>query len=338
MSWMEGNSAGLTWMRPQDGKLFDDLVAEVVNGRCYAFVGAGLSKPAGYPDWAGLLQELANEAHLAPNAFNSEDYLDRAEECFAAMGEARYYAFVERTFSADGREPFRPIHQYLMRTPFKAYLTTNFDGCLEKAAEMIGARGRIHIFPDLNPGDLQQGDIFHIHGKLDHESGMNPVGSIVLTRSDFRLAYEDSSSVHTLLNAAFSYGTVLFVGYSLSDPDLRQIFEAVDRERAALAGAMKRRGVGEMRTNRHFALLPLRLRVVNDGRQESYECDEERERAEERLFQTAGASVMRYRSDDSGHHELTRILESLMQRTQPSPTVPLSTKWDLILPPGASAA
>ncbi len=242
----------------------------------------------------------------------------------------KYNAFLEKTFSPDGKEPFRPIHLYLMRIPFKACMTTNFDDCLEKAAEIIGVKGGIHIFPELNPVDLLQGHIFHIHGKVQ------PVGTIILRRSDFHLAYEDSNSVRALLYTVFSYSAVLFVGYSLSDPDLMQILQAVDRERRVMAGEMERRGIGAMRPNRHYALMPLHLRTGGDGAHEALERDEDRERIEEQQFEKAGVSVLRYRPDGSDHPGLTRIIETLMQRTQQSPLVPLPTKWDLVLPPGAS--
>ena len=61
----------------------DELVEEIIAGRCIPFVGAGLSKAAGLPLWDELIEDMKKELIDRAREEGEEDdireYLDKAD-------------------------------------------------------------------------------------------------------------------------------------------------------------------------------------------------------------------------------------------------------------------
>src|SRR5882757_669169 len=103
------------WAAPEDAKCAEQLVQAIRAGRALGFIGAGVSKAAGYPTWGDLLdkihdlldawsvrnqrQGLPQELKSFRNSTLQKDYLWRAEE---------YVDFVEKdVFLTQLRRAFR---------------------------------------------------------------------------------------------------------------------------------------------------------------------------------------------------------------------------------------
>jgi hypothetical protein len=221
-----------------------------------AFVGSGTSSALGYPTWNTLLDALHDKAFqpagsevgvMLAKLKKEEDFTWRAQVCREAMSrEADYFRFLGKMFAPRRREGNQVLDQ-LVRLNFSHYLTTNYDDEIERAharahktaitavdwtnpnraAEFVSSWGE----PDQTP------QCVHLHGRYDRPE------SIVLTESDYRRAYlQDRGNVQRL-SAVLLLHPVVFVGFSLSDPD----FMAILRQVNALG----------VRAYRHFALVGL---------------------------------------------------------------------------------
>ncbi|MEZ0229125.1 MAG: SIR2 family protein [Planctomycetota bacterium] len=211
-------------------------------------VGAGVSARLGYPLWAELLSALEEEvARVRPEvapaieaAHQLPDKLWRAEECRRFLGEARFAAFIRRTFAPNGEEP-NGFHDALVRLPFRHVLTTNFDVVLEAAHERAnGERARSFAWDGVASLDeLLAGAeraYVHLYGRYD--------GPVVLSEWDFRDRYVHKEEPRDALARVLAAHPIVSIGFSLSDLDLMAVFREGSTH-------------GEREHGGHFAFLPL---------------------------------------------------------------------------------
>jgi hypothetical protein len=103
----------------------------------------------------------------------------------------------------------------------KAYLTTNFDYLLSKAAAEVGAYEYLK-YPDLRATDLGKPEMraVYLHG-IGPASAAEPASDLILARDDFEEAYcpkaDQESRVLEFLRAVFSENNLLFFACSLND-------------------------------------------------------------------------------------------------------------------------
>ncbi len=206
----------------------DALLRAVKSNKCVLFVGSGLSAQAGYPKWSELIATLVEAAKKVPNARTrgieeyeaAKDYFTLADFARSALGKSQYAALMREQL---GR-PVRPrrAHKLIATTLYRGLITTNYDKLLETAFTHFRFWTSNAFTPDVisalavalyNP----QFFIFKLHGDIGAPD------NIVLTSRDYDRLMFTSPHVRTFLQAIFLNYTVLFVGYSLSDPDFKMI-------------------------------------------------------------------------------------------------------------------
>lgn len=318
------------WRREEDRERYEQLVEDIVGERCCVFVGGGLSEPARYPGWKELMTHLAKAAGKAlPETNDPLAFLTFADDCRANMGENEYYEFLRKAFDPHGKEPYRSIHEDVLEIPFNAFLTTNFDSCLENAANKVGGIEKVHVYPDLDPGRLYDRDIYHLHGRAYDEHGKSTVRTILLTASDYETAYGLSTQsgyavaldglppLRSLLHTVFMHHTVLFVGFSLTDPGLGQVLKASLEEHKRLSEEVSRIDSGAVRGKNHIALLGTVQRPRSEQRGGAPGPEEEAEKWHKEFLREREVSTIRYevRAEDDVHSELIRIVGDLYRRT-----------------------
>ena len=114
----------------------------IASGEVIAFVGAGLSASLKYPAWPYLLSILQIRAKqlaaFTPTETAKNDALQYAEEIsnhFKANGAILEFnnilgrEFAPRQIGAN----CAPTHDRLVKLPFRTFITTNYDSCLETA-------------------------------------------------------------------------------------------------------------------------------------------------------------------------------------------------------------
>lgn len=205
-------------------KLPEPLLESVRRGRCIAFVGSGLSVAAGYPTWAELVRELVDDANQMPLArpeglqkfIDREDWITLAEYAQRVLGPNGVRRALKRML--DHPVPTLPPHHAIAGTAFRGVITTNYDRLLEFALNQ--ERGW-HAPTAFGPNALDRLAevlfdpaffLFKMHGDIG--------GDVVLGSRDYDRMIVRSPHVRAFLMSVFLNYTVLFVGYSLSDPDL----------------------------------------------------------------------------------------------------------------------
>jgi len=207
----------------------NDLAKAIKDGNAVLFVGAGISMTVGLPSWRALVSEIANLVSYDPDIFHSfGDYLALAEYyklTTGSIGKLRSIMDVQ-WHSDDRRRDVRnsQLHKLLVTLPFPLIYTTNYDRYLEWACEDHAIPFRkITNVRDIVGLRQNERQIVKFHGDFDADE------SIVLTESHFfeRLSFEGPLDIK--LRADFLGKTVLFVGYSLSDINMRLMLYRLQR-------------------------------------------------------------------------------------------------------------
>jgi SIR2-like domain len=273
-----------------------------INKRCVVWVGAGLSAAAGYPQWSDLISRLCAACNVEPlNSveLSSDDLIDKAEECKRANSES-YHTTLARIFGQLVAQTRQALY-LLMKLPFQAYITTNFDLLLSSAGALHDCRN-VYSYPSLPVGKINRTprSIFHIHGRAS--DGENPSGeNLILARSDFDQAY--GGIVRSFLEQLLVYHNVLFLGCSLTEPAMQAVFQRVHEIHVQIKTSI---AAGNNPPKR-FVLLPtryMRLKAVN-------ERDYESEHNEDGRFRAIDVNVIRYDPGDARHGEIEDVLEQL---------------------------
>lgn len=196
---------------------------EIAEGRCLPFIGAGFSANARLPDgdtmptWDGLTQALADAGSL-----ETGEGPHVAEQYERRFGRVGLIDAVRRSLHSDTARPGR-AHSAFAQLPFDTVYTTNFDLLLEDACSEVRRPFRSLVGEPQLPfhaGPLAT-NIVKMHGDLRHEE------HVVITRGDYEAFLATYPVIATHLSAMLITRTALFVGYSRTDPDFRQIIEVV---------------------------------------------------------------------------------------------------------------
>jgi hypothetical protein len=215
-----------------------DLVDRIAARDFILVVGAGASigctndqgKTA--PSWRELLLSLTQEFATsratkteAKRLINNLAFLDAAEllksQAAAASKLADFFKLISEAVDGAPGHNFkpRPLHDALLALNPPIIVTTNYDSILERASD----RGyRVKSYTDEDVGyDIRTGApvLFKIHGSIDAPQ------KVILTRSDYSAVRRDGARSMEVLQALLLTRTSLFVGYSLSDPDIQLLLE-----------------------------------------------------------------------------------------------------------------
>lgn len=214
-------------------KLPTSLLDAVAKRACVAFVGSGLSAPAGLPTWKQLIthfvdecekEGLASQSAVLRAQLQKDQLMDAAAFAQSSLGKHRFGQVLRKHLAG----PIEPTenHRILVDTPYRAIMTTNYDKLIETAytlrwkttprvigwseAESLGS-----VLYD------EQFFVFKLHGDIDN------IASVILTRRDYDEIMFRHPHVRTVLQAILLTNTVLFVGYSVRDPDFEMVLAEV---------------------------------------------------------------------------------------------------------------
>jgi hypothetical protein len=295
------------------------IIDRIRKKECCAFVGAGLSRPARYPSWSGLLDTLKtesedvlgrriNDAHL--------DYYDRAEKYREILGLGNYRNIIQREFDPENnKQPWLPVHLDLVEMPFVSYITTNYDCVIENAYRKMGEAPIYSFYPLFPISHLRDRQIYHIHGIIDHSRLPETQDSIVLTRSDFDEAYDQDSNLIKLITCLYTELTLFFVGFNVRDPSMMRILRSSLLEFEKTMSVASARGSGPLKNIKHYALLPYPNKTPTDvdfGRRiVTEEIDVDATNREDEELRSLGVQTIRYAGDTQNHTQLINIIHEL---------------------------
>jgi pimeloyl-ACP methyl ester carboxylesterase len=208
----------------------DFLVNRLQETQCILFVGSGLSAAAGLPTWRGLLEDITGWAERhRPGAVSvaevetllaKDKFMEVAQHLRDSLGlEDLQRALAERLDVENRTLP--AVHKLIAQLPFRAIVTTNFDQLIERAYDH-----QIPVATHLDAERLAEyiGDPNHLF-LLKAHGDVTRADTIVLAEQEFsRLINRDEAFKRSFISLIMT-NAVLFVGYSLADPDFRLLLD-----------------------------------------------------------------------------------------------------------------
>jgi len=213
--------------------------------RLVVVVGAGLSAAAGLPDWPGLLKAMVAlarqeeridrkaEAYFLAECEGDLDKRDlplcfRLLEAEPKVGRGMMEEWLRQLLRDSGHHPTE-CHRLLASARFPL-VTTNYDCLLEEGFSSHPPRPMVKTWRDLTPvlGELQAGRcfVFKAHGCVNEPGVSGDPGSAILTTDDYKRLWANKA-YRFFLGQLFAGHTILFVGYSLADPDFQAVLKQV---------------------------------------------------------------------------------------------------------------
>lgn len=197
----------------------EQLVKEFSKGAGSVFVGAGASIAAGLPSWTELIEPLRAKITDCPPSATLPDVAQFYENQFSRL---RLEKYVEDRLGHLDAEP-TDLHFALAEILRVGRIyTTNFDTLIEDAAKKLKIKFRTILNTDPPVSfDRDLLTIVKLHGD------MHRTGSYIITSQDYESFFRRHPGLTTQILSEFQTGTVLFLGYSHNDPDLRMIIRRV---------------------------------------------------------------------------------------------------------------
>lgn len=142
---------------------------------------------------------------------------------FTEYLSGKLYSNLRDVFQAPNYKPSR-IHEAVFRIDPKVVITTNYDEIYDNYCKQgtsangynICIHNEDHLISDLRSPIRS---IIKAHGCISNSK------ETILTRSQYFNAKLKYSNFYKVLNSLFITNTILFIGYSLSDPDIQLVLE-----------------------------------------------------------------------------------------------------------------
>ncbi len=208
--------------------MLDQLARDIRDGRTILFAGAGISRPLGLPSWEDLIRQMALELDFDPDVLvgPSADYLQIAEFYRirkGSIGELR--SWMDRNWNVD-EERIRAseLHRQIVELNFPFIYTTNYDNNLERAFDVHKRPfSKVSSMLDIASAKPDRTHIVKFHGDFSDDS------SLVVTESHYFERLEFESPLDLRLRSDALGRSILFVGYSLKDLNLRLLLYKLKR-------------------------------------------------------------------------------------------------------------
>lgn len=220
------------------------LLGQAHGERPIAFIGAGASVGL-YPLWNELIERLATfaidrgvvtkEKVRAILAATANQQPKAAQKLKDLIGDSAYREFLRETFRTrltDEGKPYTETQAALMRLPFRAYITTNYDDGLVEARAAFKPSNLRQLWFTWNDkktlAQWQQREIFSpsscpilfAHGHIQRPE------SVVLGIDEYKACYREKAFEHVFANI-FSSEHIVFVGFSFKDAYLEMFVDGV---------------------------------------------------------------------------------------------------------------
>ncbi|WP_179106463.1 SIR2 family protein [Terribacillus halophilus] len=249
--------------------IIGNIASDLVANKTVFFVGAGFSRDLGYPGWGELLKQIISDHQLMDKIKESnlfymlteaehEDYakindmmlnnligvdflrlagyVDILLEEYAntniraeIVNKIRTYEH-KRQISGEKYQSYKKLFQQL-KPYISEIITTNYDTNLEHCLDSVSVIHRnlksINNSTRYNPRENVK--LYKIHGCITDENTQ-----IVITEKDYQEFNMSNTYLFNKLYSTFMENNIVFIGYSLSDPNIRSLLkEIIDETKKA---------------------------------------------------------------------------------------------------------
>ncbi|KRL67959.1 SIR2 family protein [Lentilactobacillus diolivorans] len=202
------------------------LIKASDDSRLILFVGAGVSQNSGFPSWSRLVEKMAEAQNIQTDKDFTNDELLKIPEMMFQKNPTKYFDIIRKIMQK--QHSGNVLDDMIVRLNPDHIITTNYDTLLEKSALNSKIFKYVTIFDDsslLLRGNSGSHFILKMHGDITQE---NLEKTIVLKESDY-LNYDHSHIlISTFIKTLLATHIFLFVGYSMSDNNLRLIINWIN--------------------------------------------------------------------------------------------------------------
>ena len=214
------------------------------DGRVVFFCGAGISYPAKLPGFGKLVDKLYSVLRNPPNAVQKDGVKAWQYDTAIGLLEAEIVG---------GREAVRRKLSHILTPDLSApnstathealltlgknrkgrtrIITTNFDRLFEEVSSRESLKISRYQAPLLPVPKNRWEGLVYLHGLLTPDPTEDDLDKLILSSGDFGIAYLTDRWAARFATDLFRNFTVCFVGYSINDPVLRYMMDALAADR-----------------------------------------------------------------------------------------------------------
>jgi hypothetical protein len=208
-----------------------ELIAAYKEKRAAVLVGAGASASAGLPLWGALLDNMIATAernhYITPERASDYKRLAGSPDKYLMLASSlkedfnnNFDGFIADTFVRSKPRP-APIHDALVHMEnLQFVLTTNYDTLIERVFRTRDAD--VPVCTYLDTGEIQRRlarrEFFILKA---HGDAAKAGSGIILTDADYRNLLYRQRAYQSLLSSMFTMYSLIFVGASLHDPEIK---------------------------------------------------------------------------------------------------------------------
>lgn len=195
---------------------------ELKNDRLILFCGSGLSTYAGYPSADDLRLLISQKLDIA-NPQELPTLAEAAQGYANLVGRINLLDLIKTRFAI--KTVNRDLHRKLAALGVSRIITTNWDNLIEDALREAGIQyDSIVTSLQLTLFDERRVGIFKMHGDLSSPD------KIIVTSDDYLNYSETHAFMVDRIKSMLQNKGVLFIGYSLKDPNFNHIRELVIKQ------------------------------------------------------------------------------------------------------------
>ncbi|MFL6950026.1 MAG: SIR2 family NAD-dependent protein deacylase [Xanthobacteraceae bacterium] len=204
----------------------DELAIAIKERRAILFAGAGLSMSVGLPSWQEFIDRMSEELGIAGDDARTDDHHTIAEYYRIKQGSiGPLRSWMDRNWKvSEDKVRESKMHALIVSLDFPIIYTTNYDRNIE-AAFAAHDRDYVKVANARDIAKTREGvtQIVKFHGDFDDDD------SLVITETDYfnRLAFDSPLDIKFRSDALGK--TVLFVGYSMTDLNIRLLLHKLWR-------------------------------------------------------------------------------------------------------------
>lgn len=189
----------------------------MLDKKLVVFVGSGTSLESGMPSWGKAVEIIADKLNILGENL---DYMKIPQFYYNSRGKKEYVELMREIFRYHDDLEICDVHRNIIKLDTHTIITTNYDCLLEKAATENAEFIQVISQDKDLPYRTVEKELIKMHGDFLH-------GNFVLREDDYLYYSKNYKLIEAYIKSLIATNVVLFVGYSFSDPDVKQIFSWV---------------------------------------------------------------------------------------------------------------
>lgn len=188
-----------------------------ISKKLILFIGSGADHDSGLPLWDDAVKVFCKHLNISPDGV---DNLKIPQLYYNSRGKKEYVELCREIFGHGRELHANKLHDKIIEFNVNTLITTNYTDIL---GQELRNKGRFYktICQDKDlPYVKNENLIIKMHGDFEHDNFVLKEDDYLNYSSNFRL-------IETYIKAIIAKNVVLFIGYSYSDPDVKQLFSWV---------------------------------------------------------------------------------------------------------------